>query len=289
MEKNVLAVCAAVMFCAGIVSAQSVNEPKLYKIGNAEVRAIADSTGEGGLGLFDGVDDKVLQKYVPGGAMKTAVMTFLIKTGKETIIVDTGYGQGLMAGLAKLKVKPEDITIVLITHMHGDHIGGLISGGKAAFPNAKIKIGRIERDFWLNDESVSKFPARKNNFDMAKRVAEVYGAAVEVFEFGGEIVPGITSMDSRGHTPGHTAYMLESDGKKLLFIGDIINAAAVQMPRPDISSRYDMDPKQAALTREKILSIAAKDNLEIAGAHLFFPGIGGVKSNKEKGYELRTE
>jgi glyoxylase-like metal-dependent hydrolase (beta-lactamase superfamily II) len=286
-----LALCCALLFNALPLFAKSENDPKMFKIGKVSVWAVADSIGQASPGIFD-VDASVYEKYFKPGKTPSAVMTFVIKTGKETVLVDTGYGSKasmLMDGLKKAGIKPEEITIVLITHMHGDHIGGLLYEDKIAFPNAKVKIGRIERDFWTSDKSVEKFPSRKANFETAKKVTGMYGPAVEVFEFGDEVVSGITAADASGHTPGHTSYMLESEGEKLQFIGDTVNAGFLQFPRPDISSKYDMDPVKAAQTREKILGSAAENKNTIAGAHIAFPGIGKVKKDGIKGYGFKSE
>ncbi|MCL1972997.1 MAG: MBL fold metallo-hydrolase [Endomicrobia bacterium] len=283
-------VCVISFLYAGAY-AENKKEPRMFKFGKAEVWAIADSIRKSDPGIFS-VGPEVYEKYLKSGSLESAVMTFIIKTGNDIILVDTGFGNKesmLMDGLGKAGIKPEDITIVLITHMHRDHIGGLLFEDKIAFPNAKVKIGRIERDFWIDDKSVGQFPDRKANFELAKKVAEAYGSAVEIFEFGAEVAPGITAIDASGHTPGQTSYILESNGKKIQFIGDIINAPFLQLPRPDISSRFDMNPEKAALTREKILSEAAKNKTEIAGAHIAFPGIARIKRDGKQGFEYKLK
>ncbi|MDR1195783.1 MAG: MBL fold metallo-hydrolase, partial [Endomicrobium sp.] len=181
---------AVAVFFAAAACAQSLPEPKKYKVGKTQVWAIADSTGERAPNIFI-ADAEVIKKYVPSGKMKTAVMTFVIKTTDNIILVDTGYGAGLMAGLEKIGVKPEEVSIVLITHMHGDHISGLIKNNEAAFPNAKVKIGKIEYDFWTSDDSAANFPQRKSNFDLAKQAAGIYADSIELFDFGSDAAPGI--------------------------------------------------------------------------------------------------
>jgi Zn-dependent hydrolases, including glyoxylases len=284
-KKLIAAVSAAFIFSALSQGfAQGNPDPKMYKIGDAEVWAIADFTGERALDIFEGVDAKTLKKYIPSGKAPSAVMTYLIKNGGETIIVDTGFGKGLMDGLEKLNIKQEEVTLVLITHMHGDHIGGLLKDEKVVFSNAKVKIGKIERDFWTDDSSEQQFPARKANFDAAKKVVSVYGDSVEVFDYNDIVTENIKALDASGHTPGQAAFLLESQGEKLLFIADVVHVEALQFPRTDISSRYDMDPKQSAEARERIFSVAAKEKIPVAGAHLIFPGIGKIKKHKKEGY-----
>ncbi|MCL2144005.1 MAG: MBL fold metallo-hydrolase [Endomicrobia bacterium] len=288
MIKKSLAVCCVIMFCFGAVFAQQANEPKLYKIGNVEVWAIADSVGERDLSVFEGADEKILKKYVPSGKAPTAVMTYLIKDGEETVLIDTGFGKGLMEGLEKLNVKPEDITIVLITHMHRDHIGGLVKDDKIVFPNAAVKIGKNEYDFWLSDKSAEEFPSRQENFDMAKQTVSAYGDSVKIFNYDDMVTSNIKALDASGHTPGQAVFLLESGENKLLFIADLIHCADLQFPRPDISGRFDIDAEKSAKTRKQFLEKASKEKLLIAGTHLPFPGAAKVKK-AGKGYSYTTE
>lgn len=261
--------------------AQELPEPKMYKVGDVEVWAISDFIGDRDLSIFDGVDKKILKKYVPSGKAPAAVMTYLIKDGEEMILIDTGFGKGLMEGLEKLNVKPEDITMVLITHMHGDHISGLIKDGKYVFSNAKVKIGKIEHDFWTSEESAKQFPDRQSSFDLAKKVSGICGGSVETFNFDDMVAPKIKALDAVGHTPGQAAFLIEFGGEKLLCIADMIHLEALQFPRPDISSNYDMDLQKAAETRTKYLKMAAEENIPVAGMHLSYPGVGEVSKAKK--------
>ncbi len=134
---------------------------------------------------------------------------------------------------------------------------------------------------------MEQFPERKANFDLAKRMMGMYDGKVDTFEFGEEVVPWVTAMDSRGHTPGHTAFLLESDGEKLLCVGDLLHSAALQFPRPDINGRFDMIPVLTKVARREFLSKAAWENLPIAGMHLPFPGIGTVKADGPEGFAFQ--
>lgn len=272
--------------------AQASPEPKLYKVGKAEVWAIADSVGERDTNTFSSfTDSKTLKEYMPEGKVPTAIMIFAVKTGKDIILIDTGLGipsgdraSMLMPALKKIGINPEDVTMVLISHMHPDHIGGLVWNGQKAFPNAKVKIGRVEKDFWTHENSPKQLPSRQSYFEQIKNVISMYGNAISTFEFGDVVAPGITALNARGHTPGHTVFMLESDGQKFLFIADLLHAAALQFPRPDISGMYDMNPKESAQNREKYLELAAKEKIMIGGAHLPFPAVGTVVRDG-KGYK----
>ena len=262
-----------------------------FSVGKATVWAIADSTGDREAGVFPDADPEALAQYMPTGRVPSAVMVFLVKTGDETILIDTGMGapsgergSRLDEGLKQIGVAPEEITVVLITHMHGDHIGGLLKDGEKAFPSARVLSSKVEHDFWLDPKSVELFPARAGGFEMARNIFGVYASVSETFEFDAEAVPGIRAIDASGHTPGQAAFLLESEGEKLLFWGDIVHAAALQFPRPDICANFDMDVEGSAAARVRFMEKAAVEKLPVAGAHLPFPGIGSVEKGDGSGY-----
>jgi glyoxylase-like metal-dependent hydrolase (beta-lactamase superfamily II) len=258
-----------------------------FTVGSGEkatIWAIADSTGDRDMNVFVGADPDVLKKYAPSGSSPSGIMAFLVRTGNETVLIDAGLGEPsgarasqLLDGLSQIGVEPKDVTLILITHMHVDHIGGLVRDGQKVFPSARILSSRIERDFWLSEESVARFPNRRSGFDMVRRILGTYAGAEGTFEFGTMVTPEIQALDARGHTPGHTAFLLECGGEKLLFWGDLAHAAALQFPRPDINASYDMDPVDAAASRALFMEKAAVEKLPIAGSHLPFPGVGTVE------------
>ena len=284
----------AVAIVFGAAQNAQAQEPVKFQVGKITVWAIADAVADRDMSVFM-ADQETLQRYVPSGKTPSSVMTFVVQTEGETILIDTGYGREgatppslLMPGLTSIGIRPQDISQVLITHMHGDHIGGLIQKGAKAFPKAKIRIASQEYSFWLSEKSRADFPDRKANFDMVKRISDMYEGAISLFDFGESVAPGITALDAVGHTPGHTAFMIESEGKRLLCVSDFLHAAALQFPRPDINARYDMDPDQARVSRERLLKLAADENLPIAGMHLPAPGIGYVRKATE-GYAYHPE
>lgn len=284
--RGFLLLCAFLAISAVPFAAHHANaaDPEAFQIGKIRVWAIADNTGDRDMSVFL-TDEETIKKYAPGGKSPSGVLCFLLETDNGLTLIDTGNGNAadhanpslLMSGLEAIKIAPEKIDSIIITHMHGDHIGGLSQDGKAAFPNATIKIGRLEHDFWLSDESLKRFPDRQANFDKAKRMMELYKGKVEIFDFGGEVIPGVTAVDARGHTPGHTALLIESGDAKLLCVGDLVHSAALQFARPDVNARYDMYPTQAHYTRRDIMQKAAWNKLPIAGMHLPFPGVGRVE------------
>lgn len=218
---------------------------------------------------------------------------FLIRTGGKLVLVDAGSGGLLGASFGQLTrslqnagVQPEQIDAILITHLHPDHVGGLMRDGKMVFPNATVYIVKEESDFWLTPEALKNAPAAyKPFFEYAQNSALPYVKAgkVKTFSPGDVLFPGITALGSAGHTAGHTSYMIESNGDKLLILGDLIHAQAVQFTDPAIAISYDSDPKVAVSTRRRIFDDAVKGKYLVAGSHLSFPGVGHIKANG-KGY-----
>ena len=221
---------------------------------------------------------------------QTSVNAYLIDTGSRLILVDTGAGDlfgpsvgFLNASLSAAGVRPEQISDVLLTHIHADHSGGLMNGKALAFPNATIHVAKRETDFWLNPANFVKATEsnRKRAIEAHSKV-DPYIKAGKVKTFGGEVelFPGIRTLAAPGHTPGHTIYALESQGQKLMFWGDIMHAASVQFPNPDVAISFDVAPKTAAITRQKLLRDAAAQRYWVVLDHVSFPGIGHVRAEK---------
>ena len=268
---------------------------KEFSVGKAIVWAIADSANDRDMSVFPNADPAAVAKYVPSGKTPSSIMVFLIKIENEMILIDAGLGatsgervSRLGEGLKQIGVTPEQVTMVLITHMHGDHIGGLVKDGEKAFPSARVLSGKIEHDFWLDPKSVELFPDRAAGFEMVQNIFELYGSASETFEYESVVAPGIRALDASGHTPGQVAFLLESEGEKLLFWGDIIHAAALQFPRPDICAQFDMNVEESIAARIRYMEKAAVEKLPVAGAHLPFPGIGTVEKGAEYGYIYKS-
>ncbi|MDR1044324.1 MAG: MBL fold metallo-hydrolase [Candidatus Adiutrix sp.] len=265
-----------------------------YQAGESTVLALADSRGERGMDVFSHENRALIEKYVPTGRTPSAVMAFAVRRGPEVMLIDAGLGQPepgerqsrLPAGLAGAGLSPEQVTWLLLTHLHGDHLGGLIKGREKAFPKARVLVSRPEAEFWLSDLSLEKYPGRKANFDLARQAAELYGPSWETFEPGAEVAPGLTSVDLRGHTPGHSGFLLESGPARVLFWGDLMHAAALQFPCPELNADFDMDPDRSRAVRRAFLEKSAREGWLIAGAHLPFPAVGRVEKLPEGAFRF---
>lgn len=213
------------------------------------------------------------ENLIASDAFKAFFTPTVVHTGTEVVLFDTGLGgdvPGVVTALAGAGYAPEDITTLVITHMHPDHIGGLMTGGKPTFPNAKIFTGTTEYDFWVKMGPENRIGGMVAN--MLTPMAE----KITFLEDGGAVTTGITAMAAFGHTPGHMTYMLESNGQQLLIAADIANHYVWSLAHPDWEVRFDADKAAAAASRRKVLGMLAADKIPFIGYHMPFPAVGYV-------------
>lgn len=271
-------------------------------IGDYEVTALHDGSAAIDSSLLHG-DPALIQSLLARSFqndpknVSATVQGFLVNTGSKLVLIDTGAGGHwgppalgkLVQNLKASGYKPEQVDLVLLTHLHADHAGGIYKNGKRVFPNATVMMKKADADFWLSKEIMAKAPEEaKIFFKVAQDGAAPYIAAGKWKPFEGmdEIVPGITPYAIPGHTPGHTGYMISSKGQSLLVWGDVAHVIAVQMPHPEIGIDFDSDGATAIKTREDLLVKLAADKTMIAAPHMPFPGLGRVrKADTGVGYD----
>lgn len=232
--------------------------------------------------------------YMPKGTVFAPFNPIMVNTGSKLVLIDTGYGPiaptvGLLPqSIAAAGIDPKTIDIVLISHMHGDHINGLKNpDGSLAFPNAEIKVPSVDWAFWMSDENMAKAPDgfQKASFGFTRKIFGDQKDKVTRFDWGKEVAPGITAVDTAGHTPGHTSFVIASGSSKLFFQGDVSNVPDLFLRNPDWQVMFDSDPDKAVVTRRRVYDMLSADKLLVHGYHFPFPGLGYIEK-AGTGYRL---
>lgn len=276
--------------------------PGLYRrrIGDAVVTTVNDGFLDIPFEILRGasLDDmkRMMGEAFWPKAPRLTVNAFLIELGGRRILVDAGggtttiYSMGLLRGnLAVLGIRPEDIDTVLLSHVHPDHSNGLVDEvGRAVFPRSEIVLHEADIAFW-SDPSLrdGHVPAATPYLDPADRLLAAYKDQMRPAS-GGEVLPGITMLPLPGHTPGHSGYQLDSAGETLVIWGDTVHVPELQVPRPIVTSEFDIDEPLAAENRRKIFAHVARERLLVAGMHLHLPAFAHVVPDGD-GYRLVPE
>jgi len=268
-----------------------------FKLGAFDVATIMDSKvirpgltpSFGGEAHADEVKALAAANHVSADRYEHPFTPTVVNTGKELVLIDTGCGSlrdeheqlkgrlppgQLVRRMGELGYKPEDVDVVVLTHGHPDHIGGLTKGGQPVFPNARYVFGAADFDFWNKGENVRE--ARKFNRELYVKIVVPLANRATMIKPGDEVVPGITAVDAFGHSPGLLAFHIESEGKRMLNWADTCNHYVVALQRPELHLDVDDDKEKAVATRKRILDMVATEGIPVAGFHMPFPGLGFV-------------
>jgi glyoxylase-like metal-dependent hydrolase (beta-lactamase superfamily II) len=229
------------------------------------------------------------ENFLPADRMEISFTPVLVNTGEALVLFDSGNvadrrpGAGnLVAAIEAAGYTADQVGVVVITHMHGDHIGGLMTDGVPTYPNAAYVTGEIEYDFWSHDDRLSG-PTEGG----ARLVRSNVVPLAETMRFigdEGEVVPGISAIAAFGHTPGHMAYHIESAGSRLMLWADAANHYVLSVQQPDWHVRFDMDKEEAVATRRRLFDMANAERIPVTGYHMPFPAVGFVDTTADGGY-----
>jgi len=263
--------------------------PGVYRrrVGDAMVTVVNDGFLDIQLAILRGTDrpdmEELMQAQFRAVEPRLTVNAFVIETGGKTILVDAGggsstvYSMGLLPdNLAAAGFAPEDFDTVLLTHIHPDHSNGLIGeDGEPLFPRAEIVIHQDDFNFWSDDEARRRSPAALPYVGAADALLQSYRGRFRTSS-GGKVLDGITQLPLPGHTPGHSGYQLDSAGETLVIWGDTVHVPEIQIPRPQVTSEFDVDEGLAAENRRRIFQHAAHERLLVTGGHIHLPGFAHI-------------
>jgi glyoxylase-like metal-dependent hydrolase (beta-lactamase superfamily II) len=274
--------------------------PGFYRlaVGDFEITALSDGSNMlPATKLLQGdparIEEALKRNYL-GDLIETSHNSFLVNTGAKLVLIDAGAGSllGATAGhlLRNLRAsgyRPEQIDELYLTHLHTDHVGGLMAEGQRAFRNAIVRVEKRDTDYWLSEANMRAAPAEAKRFfeaAIASITPYMRAGKLAVFEGNTDLVPGVRAQTAYGHTPGHTMYVVESRGEKIVLWGDVVHVAAVQFKDPSVTIRYDGDASEAEQVHELAFADAAQNGYIVGGAHISFPGLGRVRRDAENAY-----
>ncbi len=272
---------ATPLLAAGAETKVNSTIARSFQLGDFTVTTLLDGSlpRDGAQEIFGGgASDEEFAKVSAENFISPDVAQFfftptLVNTGSELILFDTGLGQGgIQAALADAGVTPDQIDVVVLTHMHPDHIGGMTTDDAPTFANARYVTAAPEYDFWSAQEAGNRVG------DLVAAKVTPLAEKMSFIEDGGDVASGVTAMATFGHTPGHMVYHLESNGQRLILTADLANHYVWSFAHPEWEVRFDMDKAAATESRRKILGLLAADKVPMIGYHMPFPGAGYVET-----------
>jgi glyoxylase-like metal-dependent hydrolase (beta-lactamase superfamily II) len=257
-------------------------------LGRFRITSLFDGMAGLQKGMFQGdaaaIDAALAAGGLTGEALPAPVTAFLLQSDNQTILIDAGMGAldilgpgfgRIFDGLSAMGLAPADIDLVIVTHAHPDHIGGLLTDGQPTFPNAQIAISEVEFGFWGDAGIMAQAPAEPQGlFGLAQAVFAAYGTQVTPLADGTEVASGLRLELSPGHTPGHALVHIDGGDQELLMVADTLHSSILHTALPDLGFGFDTDTVQAAASRRRVFDRAASDGVLIAATHVPFPGFG---------------
>ncbi|MCL2416989.1 MAG: MBL fold metallo-hydrolase [Bacteroidales bacterium] len=267
----------------GFIGFTGITQPHTFSHrtqNNHEIILLAEGQGRMNYSVLIGLTPEIFAETMPDSTYQSATNVFLVRktTGKH-VLIDAGLGIRVVENLQKFGVTPEMIDKILITHLHFDHIGGLLDSNNAkAFPNALLYVPKNDYVFFTDPSSTLNERWR----EIATAVVNTYRENLVLFPPEQEIMTDvIQALPNFGHTPGHTVFVVDND---ILIWGDMVHSMAVQMPHPTVSTTFDVDNQMAIKARLTILEYIISNNLSVGGAHIPFPGMGSLTPNGKGGF-----
>ncbi|BCG93492.1 MBL fold metallo-hydrolase [Mesorhizobium sp. 131-2-1] len=274
--------------------------PGFYRlaVGDFEITALSDGSNMlPAAKLLQGDPARIeaaLKRSYLGDLIETSHNSFLVNTGARLVLIDAGAGSllgpttgHLLSNLRASGYQPEQIDELYLTHLHADHVGGLMAEGQRVFPNATVRVDKRDTDYWLSEANMLAAPAEAKRFfeaAIASITPYMRAGKLAVFDGNTDLVPGVRAQTAYGHTPGHTMYVVESRGQKIVLWGDVVHVAAVQFKDPSVTIRYDGDASEAEHVHELAFADAAENGYIVGGAHISFPGLGRVRRDAGNAY-----
>jgi len=270
-----------------------------YNVGTHQVTVVCDGVATVNLpdnyasgATKDEIGKVFVENHLPADKVTHTFSPVVVNTGSKLVVIDTGLGPDQFAqskgrtgqfhsNLAAANIDRNAVDTVIISHFHCDYINGLLAAeNKPAFANAEIMVPATEWKFWMDDGEMSKGmgnPILENNFKNIRRVFDALGRNVTPYEAGKEIAPGITSVATPGHTPGHMSYVVASGDKSVYVQADVTNHPALFARNPGWHAFFDQDPNMAEATRRKVYDMLAADKMMVQGFHYPFPAVAYVE------------
>ncbi len=262
-----------------------------YRHGDIHITALCDESFDIDKDCLIGASTEAIDRCLPEESTTASCTAYLVRLNGVTVLVDAGadetFDGHMQEALARARAAPGEIDHILLTHLHLDHVGGILHKGGPVFPHAKIWLTEAEHAFWHDDAATAELakrltPSLGDDFigthvKVARDALSAYDGKLKLFSEEQEVIPGVTAVPLYGHTPGHCGYLLGSGREKFFLWGDAVHVATVQFSIPEAGMIFDWDAGLAVAARRRAFDMAADNGWLSAGMHIPFPGIGTLR------------